>query len=87
MLLDEEKKNKLPQILKIYELITVNFFRKMLGLWDFLFCILQYYVFLNINITKNLKLMSFYRSQLSFGQKIRLFFSRYSYVNTLKRLI
>jgi hypothetical protein len=86
LLLDEEKKKKLPENFKMYELITVNFLRKMLGIWDFLFCILHYYVYLNMNVFKVLKLAGFQCTHFDLVGKMKLVFSRYSYVNTLKRI-
>lgn len=86
MTLDEEKKAKLPDGIKIYELITVNFLRRWFGIWDFLFCVLQYYVYLNTNPFKNYKTLGLLDSLNTVFYKIRLFFSRYSFVNTLKRI-
>lgn len=86
MVIDEEKNKKLPENFKIYELISVNAIRKIIGLWDFFFCILHYHLYLNVNFSINFRLMSLQKTQFSFWNKLGLFFNRYSFVNTLKRI-
>lgn len=85
-MLDEDKKKRLPENFKIYELITVNFLRKMLGIWDFMLCILHYYVYLNINVFKVVKLANLQKNNFGCQQKTKILLFRYSYVNTLKRI-
>lgn len=84
--IDEEKIKELPQDFKVYELITVNFLRKYLGLSDILFSLFNYYLFVNWNIFYNFRVASSQKTLVGCCKKIGIFFDRYSYINTLKRI-
>lgn len=84
--IDEEKKKRLPETFKMYELISVSLLRKIIGIWDFLLCILQYYVYLSLNFPRLVRLAGIQKLGFAGRSRMALLFRRYSFVNTLKRI-
>ena len=72
---------------ELYELVSVNIIRKYIGLLDILLIEEKPSIItlMNLNIYKNYKAMRLHYSQFVWFRKLFVFFSRYSFFNTLRK--
>ena len=71
---------------EVYQLESISILRKYIGILDSYFCAGNNIVALNVNPKLAWQAMSIHHSQFVWYRKLFVVFSRYAYINTLKRI-
>jgi len=80
-----KESGKFPKA-KYYMLETVNTIRKYIGIFDILFTARDEFTFFHLNFIDNIKAMALHHSQFVWFRKLFVFFSRYTFLNSVNAL-